>query len=196
MRACHEGVGLSASWFKMSAKAGVEIRYGSALTGLRQDRRGRVCGVVVRDKDGINEISARAVVLACGGFEANAQWRAQYLGAPWDHAKVRGTRHNQGDGLRLALDIGAMPCGQWSGCHATPISAERLPFPDDSFAVVLAINTLHNLQKPDLIAALQEMERLATRGKFFQVDSYRTQAEKEIFESWVLTAYTHDFPDG
>jgi ubiquinone/menaquinone biosynthesis C-methylase UbiE len=75
-------------------------------------------------------------------------------------------------------------------------SAERLPFPDDSFAVVLAINTLHNLQKPDLIAALQEMERLATRGKFLQVDSYRTKAEKEIFESWVLTAYTHDFPDG
>jgi tricarballylate dehydrogenase len=130
VRACHEGVGLSASWVKMSAKAGVEIRYGSALTGLRQDRRGRVCGVVVRDKDGISEISARAVVLACGGFEANAQWRAQYLGAPWDHAKVRGTRHNQGDGLRLALDIGAMPCGQWSGCHATPISAEWADFAD------------------------------------------------------------------
>ncbi|PPR17526.1 MAG: hypothetical protein CFH40_02613 [Alphaproteobacteria bacterium MarineAlpha10_Bin3] len=75
-------------------------------------------------------------------------------------------------------------------------SAERLPFPDASFAVVLAINTLHNLKKPDLIAALHEMERLATRGKFLQVDSYRTEAEKEIFESWVLTAYTHDYPDG
>jgi hypothetical protein len=40
------------------------------------------------------------------------------------------------------------------------------------------------------------MERLATRGKFLQVDSYRTPAQKEIFESWVLTAYTHDYPDG
>jgi ubiquinone/menaquinone biosynthesis C-methylase UbiE len=75
-------------------------------------------------------------------------------------------------------------------------SAERLPFPDSSFAVVLAINVLHNLRKPDLITALQEMERLATRGKFLQVDSYRTPAQKEIFESWVLTAYTHDYPDG
>src|SRR3546814_6778807 len=72
----------------------------------------------------LQEIGARAVVLGCGGFEANIQWRAQYLGSPWDQAKVRGTRHNQGDGLRMALAIGAMPWGQWSGCHATPISAD------------------------------------------------------------------------
>ena len=70
------------------------------------------------------ELSAEAVVLGCGGFEANVAWRAQYLGRPWDHAKVRGTPHNQGDGLRMALEIGAMPWGQWSGCHATPINAE------------------------------------------------------------------------
>ena len=33
-------------------------------------------------------------------------------------AKVRGTRFNQGDGIRMALDAGAMPAGNWSGCHA------------------------------------------------------------------------------
>jgi ubiquinone/menaquinone biosynthesis C-methylase UbiE len=75
-------------------------------------------------------------------------------------------------------------------------SAESLPFPDNSFAVVLAINSLHNLKKPALIKALQEMERLATKGAFLQVDSYRTPEEKAVFESWVLTAYTHEFPDG
>jgi tricarballylate dehydrogenase len=69
-------------------------------------------------------------VLGCGGFEANAAWRAQYLGRPWDHAKVRGTKYNQGDGLRMAFEIGAMPWGQWSGCHATPINAEAPPFGD------------------------------------------------------------------
>jgi len=62
--------------------------------------------------------------LGAGGFEANTQMRAQHLGAPLDQAKVRGTPHNQGDGLRMALDIGAMPWGQWSGCHSTPISAD------------------------------------------------------------------------
>lgn len=74
-------------------------------------------------------------------------------------------------------------------------SAESLPFPDNSFAVVLAINSLHNLKRPELILALQEMERLATKGKFLQVDSYRTPDEKAVFESWVLTAYTHEYPE-
>src|SRR4029079_16309500 len=36
----------------------------------------------------------------------------------WDMAKVRGTRFNTGDGIRMALDIGAQPYGQWSGCHS------------------------------------------------------------------------------
>jgi ubiquinone/menaquinone biosynthesis C-methylase UbiE len=75
-------------------------------------------------------------------------------------------------------------------------SAEKLPFPDQSFAVVLAINTLHNLKQPELIQALREMGRLATRGTFVQVDSYHTPEQKEIFESWVLTAHTHDYPEG
>ena len=64
------------------------------------------------------DIRAKAVVLASGGFEANREWRARYLGPGWDMAKVRGTRFNTGDGIRMALDIGAQPYGQWSGCHS------------------------------------------------------------------------------
>jgi tricarballylate dehydrogenase len=130
VRAAHEGVGLSESWFAAAAKAGVEVRYATGATNLLVDHRGRVVGVTVRGPDGTAEITAKAVVLGCGGFEANAQWRAQHLGAPWDHAKVRGTAYNQGDGLRMALAIGALPWGQWSGCHATPISNDWPDFAD------------------------------------------------------------------
>lgn len=130
VRAAHEGVGLSRMWFNSARRAGVEIRYSSPVQRLVQDRKGRVCGVLMRDAEGIREISAGAVVLGCGGFEANMAWRAQYLGRPWDHARVRGTRHNQGDGLRMAMEIGAMPWGQWSGCHATPIDAGAPPYGD------------------------------------------------------------------
>ena len=63
-------------------------------------------------------------MLGCGGFEANVQMRTQHIGPLVGAAKVRGTPHNQGDGLRMAMAIGAMPWGQWSGCHATPISAD------------------------------------------------------------------------
>jgi tricarballylate dehydrogenase len=76
--------------------------------------------VRAKSREGISEINARAVVLACGGFEANAEWRARYLGPGWELAKVRGTRFNMGDGLRMALAIGAMPTGQWSGSHSVP----------------------------------------------------------------------------
>lgn len=74
--------------------------------------------------------------------------------------------------------------------------ADSLPFPDGAFAAVLSVNTLHNLPRSRLINALREIERLAPGKGFVQVDSYRTPEEKEIFESWVLTAMHHDYPDG
>ena len=111
IRAEHEGIGLSTSWFKKTTENGIEIRYETGAVDLMRDRKGRVSGVVVKGPEGMEEITARAVILGCGGFEANAQWRAQYLAPPWDHAKVRGTAHNQGDGLRMALALGALPLG-------------------------------------------------------------------------------------
>lgn len=75
-------------------------------------------------------------------------------------------------------------------------SADHLPFPDGSFDAVIAINTIHNLERHDLKRALQEIERLAPGKGFVQVDSYRTPEQKEIFESWVLTAKFHDYPAG
>jgi tricarballylate dehydrogenase len=130
IRARHEGVGLSAMWFKAAEARDIEIRYGTSATRLLQDGRGHVTGVLAQSAEGVREITARAVVLGCGGFEANPEWRARYLGRPWDHAKVRGTRYNTGDGLRMAIEIGALPHGQWTGCHSTPIDAEAPPHGD------------------------------------------------------------------
>lgn len=74
-------------------------------------------------------------------------------------------------------------------------SADRLPFPDKSFDCVLALNVLHNLNRERLIIALQEIQRVSKGKAFIQVDSYYTPQQKEIFESWVLTAEFHDYPD-
>jgi tricarballylate dehydrogenase len=99
-------------------KAGIEVHYDTRATSLIHDGE-RVAGVRAQRKGKAAEFRAKAVVLACGGFEANPEMRTRYLGPGWELAKVRGSRFNVGDGLRMALDIGAAPCGNWSGCHAT-----------------------------------------------------------------------------
>jgi cyclopropane fatty-acyl-phospholipid synthase-like methyltransferase len=75
-------------------------------------------------------------------------------------------------------------------------SCVKLPFPDGAFSAVISLNTVHNMTRDDAIMAVHEIQRLASGRSFIQVDSYRTPAEKEIFESWVLTAKFHDYPDG
>jgi tricarballylate dehydrogenase len=111
------GPGLIEQLTAAALKRGIAIRYETRALDLLHDG-GAVRGVRVRDGEGVSELAARAVVLACGGFEANPEWRTRYLGPGWDLAKVRGTRFNAGDGIRMALAIGASPCGNWSGCHA------------------------------------------------------------------------------
>ena len=75
-------------------------------------------------------------------------------------------------------------------------SAESLPFPDGSFDAVVSINTIHNLKREKCVQAVKEIERLAPGKGFIQVDSFKTPEQKEIFESWVLTAYFYDYPEG
>jgi ubiquinone/menaquinone biosynthesis C-methylase UbiE len=75
-------------------------------------------------------------------------------------------------------------------------SADDLPFPDNSFQAVIALNTIHNLDRAGCIRALKEIERLAPGKGFVQVDSYRTAEQRAAFLDWVLTARYHDYPDG
>jgi tricarballylate dehydrogenase len=108
--------------FRRPSGSGIEIRYGTAATELLIGDDGRVKGVKVRDDDGISVLNARSAVFGCGGFEANVKMRTQHIGPLVGAAKVRGTAHNQGDRLRMAMNVGRMPCGQWR--HATPIRAD------------------------------------------------------------------------
>ena len=111
------GPGLIEFLTEACERQGIEILYDTrAVELLRSDAR--IEGVKVRHDGHVRSIRAGAVVLATGGFEANTEWRTRYLGPGWDLAKVRGTRFNVGDGIRMALDIGASPAGNWSGSHA------------------------------------------------------------------------------
>jgi ubiquinone/menaquinone biosynthesis C-methylase UbiE len=75
-------------------------------------------------------------------------------------------------------------------------TAEKLPFPDASFDCVVSLNTIHNFPRPRAVKAMREIQRLSGGKAFVQVDSYHTPEQKEVFESWVLTAEFHDYPPG
>ncbi|HXV12225.1 MAG TPA: FAD-dependent tricarballylate dehydrogenase TcuA [Burkholderiales bacterium] len=124
------GPGLVENEHKACEREGIRIFYETPAVSLITDDDGRVLGVRARHRGKNVQIQSNAVVLACGGFESNAEMRARYLGPGWDLAKVRGTRYNTGQGIKMALDAGAMPYGHWSGCHAVGWDMNAPPFGD------------------------------------------------------------------
>ncbi|HQQ68706.1 MAG TPA: FAD-dependent tricarballylate dehydrogenase TcuA [Alicycliphilus sp.] len=121
------GAGLVESLFKRAQRMGVEVAYDHKMTELITEN-GRVCGVVAMHKGQERRMRAGAVVLAAGGFHANAEWRARYLGVNWDLAKVRGSRYNTGLAIQAALDKGARAAGHWTACHSVFYDANAPEF--------------------------------------------------------------------
>lgn len=135
------GKGLIEDHMRAAQNNGVRIFFDTAVTKLLTDpQTGSVTGIEVLSRaspSGTSEkpqgqgqgqkstIRARAVILAAGGFEANPQLRAQYLGPGWDAARVRGTPYNTGEVLQIAQrDVSAKTVGNWSGCHSVAWDAD------------------------------------------------------------------------
>ena len=112
------GAGLVQFLDGAARKSGIEIHYQTRAKSLIFDGE-RVVGVHTNQNGVSVDFYGKSVVLACGGFEANAEMRTRYLGPGWELAKVRGSRFNQGDGLNMALAAGAAAQGNWSGAHST-----------------------------------------------------------------------------
>ncbi|AXH16136.1 class I SAM-dependent methyltransferase [Malaciobacter mytili] len=69
-------------------------------------------------------------------------------------------------------------------------NAKELPYEDNSFDVVISINTIHNLEKEECAKALKEIQRVSKGKSFITVDAYRNEEEKEAMFAWNLTAKT------
>ncbi|HZJ05276.1 MAG TPA: FAD-dependent tricarballylate dehydrogenase TcuA [Nocardioidaceae bacterium] len=114
------GVGQMEVWQRVAREHEVDVRYRSSVTALHGTDMA-IEGVQVSGPEGPYDVTAPHVILCSGGFQASAQRRAAHLGKNADLMKVRGSRHNTGEVLQLALDLGASSAGQWQGAHATPI---------------------------------------------------------------------------
>jgi SAM-dependent methyltransferase len=82
--------------------------------------------------------------------------------------------------------------------HLVRGTAERLPYPDAAFDVVLCINTLHNLPADLCKQAVREIVRVTRPGGhgYIQVDSWLTEQQHQDFLNWQLTAQTFYEPEG
>jgi tricarballylate dehydrogenase len=111
---------------------GAELLYETEAVRLSVSDGGRVDGVVVRGRDGLlRTLHAAAVVIASGGFEGNREMLTQYLGEKACDLPVisPGTGNNRGEGIRMAVEVGADTAGQFDMFHAEPVDA-RATKPD------------------------------------------------------------------
>ena len=69
-------------------------------------------------------------------------------------------------------------------------NATNLPYEDNFFDLVIAINTIHNLDKAECATALKEISRVSKKNAFLTVDAYRNNEEKQRMYAWNLTAKT------
>ena len=113
--------------YEAALRLGVQIAYESEVCELKI-RDGEFLSASVQCHGGAEEIEAKAVVVASGGFEANIPWLKEYWGDAADNFIIRGTKHNQGRMLQELLKHGARPVGDPRGCHAVALDARAPKF--------------------------------------------------------------------
>jgi tricarballylate dehydrogenase len=151
--------------------SGSEIIYDTRAVNLTQGGNGEVNGVVIADSTGVEQtLSARTVVLACGGFEGNREMLAQHLGERGRELDVIAPTlvNNRGDGLEMARRVGAAVAGQFDMFHGEPVDT-RSSKPD---AVLYAY--------PFGIVVNSAAQRFFDEGK----DSFDSTFEELGYEIW------------
>ena len=182
------GEGLMAQHRAAAERDGIELRHGAAVEDLLRGADGAFTGVAVRYADGAREeLGARAVVLAAGGFESNPQMRAAHLGPNWDVAKVRGTPHNTGEVLRAALAHGAQAYGHWSGCHAIQWDAGAPPTGDRELT-----NRYSRQSYPVAIVVNADGERFIDEGADFRNYTYAKYGAEVLRQPQGIAAQIFD----
>ena len=101
----------------------------SPVVELIQDRDTKaILGVVVEhDGEHFNVRAKNGVVMACGGFENNQAMLQNFVQQPGAHSKA--ARYNDGDGVKLAIEVGA---DLW---HMSTLSGADVNFIDPTLGI-------------------------------------------------------------
>lgn len=167
------GQGLVDLLYRRLESAGGVLSYETGAVDLILDESRTVRGVRCHSPEGILDVHGRGgTVLACGGFQANVEMRTRYLGRFSDAMILRGSRFNTGEGLRMAMDAGAQPAGQWGDYHSAVLDA-RSP------RIECGVTALYNYQMG--IFVNNEGQRFLDEGSDYRDHTY-VKFSKHIVE--------------
>ncbi|MEO8258233.1 MAG: FAD-dependent tricarballylate dehydrogenase TcuA [Acidobacteriota bacterium] len=121
------GKALINGYYRAAERLGVAVEYNARVTGLNLCG-GRFTSALVTRDGGTEEVRARTLVAAAGGFQANLDWLREIWGAAADNFLIRGTPYDDGRMLRLLMDGGAKTAGDPAQCHAVAIDARAPRF--------------------------------------------------------------------
>lgn len=161
------GPGLTQRLFRAAEGRGIDVVYDAPVSDLLIATEGRIQGVRAQTPEGLMDIHAGAVILACGGFEASAERRARYLGTEWAKVHVRGSRHNTGELLDRLEALGALLGGHLDGAHAVPVDAGSPEVGDLNLGDLTA-----RLSYPLGIMVNRDAQRFIDEGMDFKSYSY------------------------
>ncbi|HET6224478.1 MAG TPA: FAD-dependent tricarballylate dehydrogenase TcuA, partial [Dongiaceae bacterium] len=113
--------------YRTAHQLGVQVIYDAEVVALTIEAGFFVSATVKRGSTR-EEVHARALVAAGGGFEANIEWLKQYWGEKAENFLIRGTPYNRGTLLKMLLDEGAQAVGDPTQCHAVAIDARSPKF--------------------------------------------------------------------
>lgn len=165
-----EGVGLVAAEMQVFLQLGGQVAYETEARELVLEQ-GKVCGLRCLQNGERITLSADAVILGSGGFEASPAMRKKFMGEHWAKSKVRGTPHNTGQGIEMALQAGAVFHGIPDGCHAVPMD---LHMPDNGNLNIPYIERKHYRKICYFLGIMLNAEghRFVDEGKNFRNYTY------------------------
>lgn len=95
--------------YDLAQSQGVGILLGNGARSLARD--GQAWRVEAEGPDGPRSFVTEHVLVADGGFQANREMVARYIGPAAEQALLRATPASTGQGLRMLLDVGAGAVG-------------------------------------------------------------------------------------
>ncbi|HEX5866127.1 MAG TPA: FAD-dependent tricarballylate dehydrogenase TcuA, partial [Beijerinckiaceae bacterium] len=113
--------------YHTAERLGVEIVYEAEVRDLTIEDGTFLSARVAHGGDTV-DVSAKTLVAAAGGFEANIEWLKEHWGEAAENFLIRGTPYNRGTVLKLLLDKGVKPVGDPTQCHAVAIDARAPRF--------------------------------------------------------------------